>query len=100
MLTLASMIYVAYMWCQETVNMKHGVPMPVTIETGELYSYNDIDSAIYVPHNWNDSCYNQRQVILDMLYHFNNFRNGNNKMKQDTMIETSRKWVCVTDDAK
>lgn len=85
------------MYVQSAVNMRHSAPPPVIIETGEVYEYKNIESAIYVPSHWEASCYNQEQLVYYMVLHFNNFRNGMTKMKPDTMDTIARKWVCLTE---
>lgn len=99
MLTLASMIWAAFLTVQSDFR-QHNAPPPVVIETGETYNYIEIESAIYVPSNWNDNCYNQQQVIYYMAKHFNGFRNGNNKFSEDKLIQEAHKWKCLTDDMK
>lgn len=95
MLTLAAMIWAAWAYVATNLNMLHTVPMPVVIEHGNQYRYEEIYSAIYVPEDWTDSCYNQTQVVSEMIRHFNNFRNRNNKLTEDKMNTLARKWVCV-----
>jgi hypothetical protein len=95
MLTLASMIYAAFMFIGTELNMIHSVPIPVVIETGISYNYNDIDAAITVPLNWTDSCSNQSLVVHYMLLHFNSFRNGVKKLDDDQMANIAHKWVCI-----
>lgn len=98
MLTLATMFYTAYMYAASATNMRHNVPPPVVIETGQLYDYKPIESAIYVPSSWHGSCEDQKSLIIEMLYHFNNYRNGNNKMKELTMGNITDKWKCLDDN--
>lgn len=95
MLTLASMVWAAYMFCQDKFHMNGKAPPPVVISEEHIYKYNDIESAIYVPEHWTDSCYNQKQVVFEMATHFNNFRNGNQKVSQQRLIDISNQWVCV-----
>lgn len=98
MLGLASMVWAAYMYVASATNMRHNVPPPMVIEkvTGG-WNYDLIYSELDVPTPWKDDCYSQRQLVYYMVLHFNAFRNGNNKMKPDTIDSISRKWVCVTD---
>lgn len=98
MLTLASMVLVAYMWVGEQMHMSSNVIPPVVIEVGKQYKYNDIESAVYVPGNWNDNCYNQQQTVLMMAEHYNNYLNGNHKKTNEQLVAISKKWVCVKDN--
>lgn len=100
MLTLASMIWAAYLYVADIMHMRHNVPPPVVVETGQEYKYNGIESAMYVPASWNDNCYNQEQTVLKMAEHFNNFRNGKQKLSEDKLIIIAHKWKCVTDEAQ
>jgi hypothetical protein len=94
MLSLASMVWAAFMFVKTEMH-QNNTPLPVVIETGETYAYDTISSSITVSHPWNDSCYNQGQVVYEMAIHFNAFRNGNHKLSNDKLIDIKNKWKCV-----
>lgn len=95
MLTLASMIWAAYAYVAASMHMEHKVvPMPVTVP-GQYYDYNIYEDAIYVPYPWTDNCTDQAMVVYEMAKHFNNFLNGNNKIKQDKLNAIRDNWVCL-----
>lgn len=95
MLTLASMIWAAYMFVGSELKMTSNVPCPVVIAIGKEYKYNEIEDAIYVPVNWTDTCYNQTQVVYYMAQNFNNFKNGKQKISSERQLEIAKKWVCI-----
>lgn len=97
MLSLATVAWTLYMYVSSSTNMRHNVPPPMIIESGQNYEYNEVESALYIPSNWTASCYNQEQLAYYMVKHFNAFRNGNNRMKPNTMDDIARKWVCIVD---
>lgn len=100
MLTLASLLWALWGFSAAELHMaKHTPLMPVAIvEEHRGFDYVDIESAIYVPYPYNDSCYSQQQLALQMLKHFNNYRNGRQKFTVEQLDRISRKWVCLTDD--
>lgn len=95
MLTLAAMTWAAYMFSRAELHMLHSVPPPVVVERSAVYDYNKIESAIYVPSNWKADCYSEQLVVLEMLNHFNAYRNGNNKLSEVKLDQIASKWVCI-----
>lgn len=95
MLTLASMVWAAYMFCRSEMHMVHQVPPPVIIEKGEVYQYDNIYSTITVPADWKDDCKDQKEVVYKMAQHFNDFRNGNQKLSISKLTEVANSWVCI-----
>lgn len=100
MLTLASMVWAAWFYVATETKMLHDVPSPVVIQVGKEYKYNDIEDAIYVPINWDDSCDNQQQIVYYMAVNFNNFRNGKNKFPNSRLHDIANNWKCLTDQSK
>lgn len=100
MLTLASMVWAAWFYVATATNMLHDVPSPVVVQTGKEYKYNDIEAAIYVPLDWDDSCANQQQIVYYMALNFNNFRNGKKKFPDSKLHDIAAKWQCLTDQSK
>lgn len=98
MLTLASMIWAAFFFVADKMNMVHRPTiMPVVISREGEYGYNDIESAIYVPSDWRDDCYDQRMIVYYMAIHYNNYRNGKQKLPATKLDEISREWKCLED---
>lgn len=95
MLTLAAMTWAAYAFIQANTHMYGKVPNPVIIERGSTYNYSLIESAIYVPANWQDDCYSQQLMVLYMAEHFNAFRNGQQKLTEAKLDKMAEEWVCI-----
>lgn len=101
MIKLATIVMAAYAFTANATGVWHHKPlMPVVIQSGPSYEYAVDDTTIYVPNNWNDSCYNQEQLVYQMFRHFNSFRARSNKIPVPYMDAMARKWVCLTEDGK
>lgn len=98
MISLATIVLAAYAYTADATKVfKHPPIMPVVIEAGKSYEYDPSQVTIYVPFNWNDSCYNQEQLVMQMMKHFNGFRSRGNKIPVPYMDAMARKWKCLTE---
>lgn len=94
MLNLASAILAMFFFVHSQFNIK-GIPMPVVIEHGDYYSFDEIYSTITVPDDWQGNCYDQAQLIYYMGKHYNSFLNGNQRKSEAFLLALKKKWVCV-----
>lgn len=91
---LASLVMAMWLFVHAQFGMG-GIPMPVVIEKGQAYEYNQIYSSITVPSNFTGDCYNQKQLLWEMEIYYNGYRNGNRKFSDSKLIKLRDEWQCV-----
>lgn len=94
MINLASLAMAAFFFVHNAMDIK-GIPMPVVIQKGTEYKYDEIYSAIYVPQNWQGTCTSQNKFMLLMAKHFNAFLNGRQRHTTEFLQNIASKWKCV-----
>ena len=91
---LASLVMVVFFWMHSQFGIK-GIPLPVIIQTGNVYSVSEIYSTITVPLDWQGDCYDQKNFVHYMSLYYNSFLNGNQKKTDRKLRQIEDAWVCV-----
>ena len=91
---LAAIAMVVFFYMHDCFQVQ-GIPMPVIIETGRVYTYSEIYSSITVPLNWSGDCYSQRMFVKYYAEYYNDQLRGVQKKGKTELMHIENGWKCV-----
>lgn len=91
---LASIIWAVFLYLHNAFNVS-GIPMPVVIQTGNVYKLDVTYSAITVPLNWKGNCTDQKAIVMYMSKYYNSFLRGKQVRTENQLQAIENGWVCV-----